>query len=333
MDLRVIDSSLKKEYNNLVTHVVQSWQWGEFREKLGTPIYRYGIFDKNKLVTAFTITFHKIPLTSKFIGYLPKGGELTSDLASFLLQIGKGKNAAFIKLEPNILKSTNLKIDKNFHKSPKSMFTKYNFVLDLTPSIEELLKKMHPKTRYNIRLSEKKGVKVEERVDDEALDIYLKLYFETTKRQGYFGHNETYHKKVWQTLRMNNMARLLIAIYKNIPLTAWMLFNFKDTLYYPYGGSSNLHRDVMASNLVAFEAIKLGKKLNLKKIDMWGSLGPDANPKDPWFGFHRFKQGYGGDLVEYIGTYDLVFNRPTYYLVSYLDRFTKLKSTLLRLLG
>ena len=129
------------------------------------------------------------------------------------------------------------------------------------------------------------------------------------------------------------MARLMIAYYQNEPLTAWMLLNFKDTLYYPYGGSTKTHPEVMANNLVAWEAIKLGKKLDLKKFDMWGALGPDANPKDPWYGFHKFKLGFGGRLVEYIGTYDLVFNWPLYWAFTTIDKLMPLKIFLLKLLG
>jgi len=128
------------------------------------------------------------------------------------------------------------------------------------------------------------------------------------------------------------MARLLIATYNNKPLTAWMLLNFKDTLYYPYGGSSKLHPEVMANNLIAWEAIKLGKKLDCKNFDMWGALDPNASTKNPWFGFHRFKMGYGGKLVEYIGTYDLVFNWPIYLFFTLIDKLTPLKIFLLKLL-
>ncbi|MBI2598780.1 peptidoglycan bridge formation glycyltransferase FemA/FemB family protein, partial [Candidatus Curtissbacteria bacterium] len=66
--------------------------------------------------------------------------------------------------------------------------------------------------------------------------------------------------------------------------------------------------------------IKLGKKLKLKTFDMWGALGPDANANDPWYGFHRFKAGYGAKHVEYIGTYDLVLNPTLYKLLSTADR-------------
>jgi len=330
MDLRPIADKQKSQYNKLVTHVIQSWEWGEFRKTLGIPLLRYGIYQNGKLTKVFQLTLHKIPFTNKYVGYLPKGPAPDKALAEALKKIGKEENCAFIKIEPDKKQSEFRVQSSEFRKSPKPLFTKYNFILDLTKSEEELLKNMHPKTRYNIKLAQKYQVKVEQSSDDEAFQIYLKLYFETTKRQGYHGHNKDYHKKVWATLKNAGMARILIASYKKQLLTAWMLLNFKDTLYYPYGGSSKLHPEIMASNLVAWEAIKLGKKLKLKKFDMWGALGPDANYKDPWYGFHRFKKGYGGELVEYIGTYDLIFDWSLYILFTAIDRLTPLKVFLLK---
>lgn len=333
MDLRLFKDK-QQLYNSLITHIIQSWQWGEVRRSLKVPLVRYGIFKKNKLISSFQITLHQIPFTKYCVGYLPKGPFPDKELAETLEIIGKKLNCAFIKIEPDVQvkNAKHLKIDPRFKISPKPLFTKYNFVVDLTKSEEELLKNMHPKTRYNIKVAEKYKVKIEQRSDEKALQIYLKLYFLTTQRQGYLGHNQNYHKNVWQKLSKAKMARFLIATYNNIPLTAWMLVTFKDTLYYPYGGSSAQYRNVMANNLVAWEAIRLGRKLGLKKFDMWGALGPDANPEDPWFGFHKFKQGYGGELQEYLGTYDLVFNYPVYILFTFIDKLTPLKVFLLKLL-
>lgn len=335
MDLRQIIEAQKTQYNKLVTHVMQSWEWGEFRRKLGLPLLRYGIYENNRLIKAFELTLHKIPFSSQLVGYLPKGPLPDKQIAKALEEIGQRENCAFIKIEPDVLlnDSPPFSVFPKFLPSPKPLFTKYNFLLDLTPSEEELLKKMHQKTRYNIKLAQKKGVQVEVRTDDKGFNTYLKLHFETTERQGFHSHDEKYHKLVWQVLRESDMARVLIGYYKGKPLSAWMLLNFKDTLYYPYGGSSVEYREVMANNLVAWEAIKLGKKMGLKQFDMWGALGPEADSKDPWFGFHKFKAGYGGKLVEYIGTYDLVFNDPLYWLFTSIDRFTKLKVLLLKLIG
>lgn len=339
MDLRELTDKDKKDYNKLVTHVIQSWEWGDFRESLGLPLLRYGIFQDDKMTRAFQLTLHKIPFTKKYVGYLPKGPAPDQELSDALEIVGKKHNCAFIKIEPDIKITSEDQKAASFKKSPKPLFTKYNFVLDLTPSEDELMAKMHQKTRYNVRLAQKKGVIVEERVDDEGLEIYLNLYFETTGRQNYHGHNRDYHKKVWYKLKEANMARFLIGSYQEAgsskpePLTAWMLLNFQDKLYYPYGGSSNKHRDLMHSNLVAWEAIKLGKKLGCSSFDMWGALGPEADAKDPWYGFHRFKQGYGGELVEYIGTFDLVFDPLLYYSFTFVDKLQPLKIFLLKLMG
>lgn len=330
MDLRILDDSYRSEYDEVVTHVIQSWQWGEFRKSLGIPLLRYGLFKDNKLIRAFQISFHKVPGMNKFVGYFPKGPFPDKELALALKQVAKEHNCIFIKTEPNIEIDALGKVDSNFKKALKPLFTKYNFVLDLSPTEEELLKNMHQKTRYNIKVAVKKGVEVEVSDSKEALEKYLKLYFETTKRQGYFGHNENYHRKVYETFYKSGQVRFVIGSYQGTPLTAWMLLIFKDKLYYPYGGSSHLHRDVMSSNLVAWEAIKLGKSLNLAYFDMWGALGPDADPKDSWYGFHKFKMGYGGRLVEYLGSFDIVENAALYYAFNSVDKFTRLKVFLLK---
>lgn len=335
MDLRKITPSQKKAYNSKVNHIIQSWEWGEFRQSLGLPLLRFGLFKANKLDKAFQLTLHLIPFSKQFVGYLPKGPLPDKTLLEALNQISQQENTAFIKLEPNVLSDTPLyTIPPSFLPSPKPMFTKYNFLLDLTPSEQQLLANMSSKTRYNIRLAEKKGVTTEIRTDDKAFEIFLKMHFETTQRQGFNSHNLEYHRKYWQILKKADMARIAIAFYHKKPLSAWMLFNFKDTLYYPYGASSTEHKDVMANNLVAWAAIKEGKRLGLKIFDMWGAAhSPNPDPSDPYYGFHKFKSGYGAKLVEYLGTFDLVFNDPLYWAFTSIDKMTKLKILLLKVLG
>lgn len=336
MDLRPITDKQKTQYNKLVDHVMQSWEWGEFRKEMGLSVLRYGLYEKSKLKTAFQITFHKVPFINKYVGYLPKGPFPDKNFAQALKKIAKDQNCILIKIEPNVIPADAgiqlSNIAKDFINSPKPLFSKHNFLLDLTQSEEELLKNMHPKTRYNIRVAEKHGVKVSERTDEKALDIYLDLFFETTKRQRFAGHNRHYHQTVWKILKDAGIAKLMIATYQGEPLTTWMLFIFKDTVYYTYGGSSIKHKEVMSNNLVCWETIKLGRKLKLKTFDMWGALGSNPNPKDPWIGFHNFKKGYGGRLVEYLGAFDLVTNWPIYLLFTFIDKLMPLKIFLLKLL-
>jgi lipid II:glycine glycyltransferase (peptidoglycan interpeptide bridge formation enzyme) len=246
-----------------------------------------------------------------------------------LLDLGERENCIFIQLEPNIEK-TNDKIYKfkNLEPSSRPLLTKYTFILDLTLSEEEILKNMHPKTRYNIRLAEKKGVKIIEDNSDKSFEEYLRLTKETTKRQKFYAHDENYHKKMWETLRVNKeninnreklTAHLLKADYNNETLATWILFVLGDTLYYPYGASSTSHREVMASNLIMWEAIKFGKKLGLKKFDLWGALDKNPDTKDPWYGFHKFKEGYGAKHIEFLGSYDFIIRKNLYFVYTVLN--------------
>lgn len=346
----------KDEFNLVATHPLQSFEWGEFRVKTGIKVIRREFENDGKLTNGFQLTIHKIPHTPWNIGYLPKGNLPTKEVIEELQKIGREEKCIFIQLEPNIIKNQesgaknqeNEKFQSLIHDSkfmilPSAhpLFTKYTFVLDLTKSEEELLKNMSQKTRYNIRVAQKHGVTVQEDNSDKAFEKYLELMQETTNRQGFYAHTEDYHKKMWSTLKSqatkydirntNSLtAHLLTATYQDKTLVAWIVFVFHDTLYYPYGTSSNEHREVMASTAMMWEAIKFGKKLGLKKFDMWGALGPDADPKDPWFGFHRFKQGFGPDLVEFVGSYDLVINKALYQGYKVADKlrwaYLKLKN-------
>ncbi|HYM65152.1 MAG TPA: peptidoglycan bridge formation glycyltransferase FemA/FemB family protein [Candidatus Sulfotelmatobacter sp.] len=299
-------------------HPLQSNQWGEFRKKTKIKVIK---------VKGIILTIHPIPHTNFNIGYAPKGPEINQKMLDELFEIGKKENCIFIQLEPNIKKTNKIYNFKNLVYSARPLFTKYTFILDLTKPDEEILKNMHPKTRYNIRLAEKKGVRIIEDNSDKSFEEYLRLTKETTKRQKFYAHNENYHKLMWQTLKQvgsidkNKLsAHLLRAVYENETLAAWILFVYKDKLYYPYGTSSNKYREVMASNLIMWEAIRFGKKLGLKEFDMWGALGPNPDKNDSWYGFHKFKEGYGAKHVEFIGSYDLIINKKNYLAYKLLNQ-------------
>ena len=320
MTIRDIKAEERKEFDAAVGHPLQAYEWGEFREKTGVKVIRRGFFDGNKLVSAFQLTIHKIPHTSFTIGYLPKGEMPTEDMLEELKRIGKNEKCIFIQVEPDVRQMENGKQEMEhlgLQLAAHPLFTKYTFVLDLTKSEEELLAGMHPKARYNIKVAQKHEVKVAEDNSDEAFEEYLRLTEETTRRQRFYAHTRGYHKAQWETFSHDTntehlTSHLFTATYDEKVLTTLLFFVFKDTLYYPYGASSNEARNVMHSNLAMWEGIKFGKKLGLKKFDMWGAMGPDPDTKDPWHGFHNFKEKHGPEHVEFIGSYDLIINPILY---------------------
>lgn len=332
----ITDNSRATEYNKLALHPLQTWEWGEARKKTNVEILRLGEYKGGNMINVFQLTFHKIPKTNYKVGYLPRSIIPPKDLLDFLYDYCKKNKTIFIKFEPDVVKQSNnltMKQLNNFVKSPHPLFPSWTQILNLTKTEGELLKSFHSKTRYNIRLAEKKGVVVKEMSNDQGFKIFSKLYFETCKRQKYFGHTPNYHKIVWESFK-KNIAHILIAFYNDVPLAAYELFYFKNTLYYPYGGTSILFRNLMASNLLMWKVILLGKKLGANKFDMWGSLGPNYDSTDDWSGFTRFKEGYNTKFTEFIGSYDLIINNNLYCLYNYLykfrEQYLKLKGLFLR---
>lgn len=342
MEIRDLSDKEFNAYNKVVNHPLQAFEWGEFRKKTGLKVIRRGDFVKDKLVSAFQLTIHPVPHTSYNIGYLPKGELPTKELITELLRIGREEKCIFIQLEPNIKKSPDINLINYNHQIVKAahpLFTKFTFVLDLTKSEEEILKNMHAKTRYNIKVAQKHGVEVTEDNSKDAFEEYWKLTEETTNRQGFYAHTKKYHELQWQTFKHDETvdknsltSHLFRAKYNGQTLTTMLFFVFHDTLYYPYGASSNSFRNTMHSTLTMWEAIRWGKKMGLKKFDMWGALGTEPDPKDSWIGFHIFKQRYGPEHVEFIGSYDLVINPLIYQLYKLADKLRWLYLRLKKLL-
>jgi len=297
----------EKKINKIASHPLQSWEWGEFRKKAGNEVLRF---------SSYQLTLHKIPFTKYKIGALIKGPKPTQKMLDELKRLAKEKNLIFIKLEPNVLKNKGSKklielLKKNGAVPGKTLFTPTSFWIDLTPSEEDLLKNFKPKTRYNIRLAQKKGVKVVEDNSREAFEKYIELTRKTIERQHFYAHTEKYHRLMWETLHKEMVkkgekpiARLLVAKHKGEIISAWIVFVWRDFLYYPYGASSDKYKNIMANNLIMWEAIRYGKSLGLKTFDLWG--------REPGKGFTRFKEGYNPKVVEFLGTWDLVTS-PLYY--------------------
>lgn len=333
MKYRELTDTDKNGYNKLVLHPLQSWEWGDFRKSTGINVVRIGFFENNTLSEVLQLTFHPIPHTNFTVGYLPKGPIPKQEHLSALKEIGGKYQAVFIQIEPNIEKSSNFKFQlSELRPSTRPLFTKHTFFIDLSLSESKLLENFHPKTRYNIRLAQKHGVTIAEENTEEAFTAYIALTHETTKRQGFYAHKPIYHQRMWEFLRPAGIVHLFTARYKGKILAAWILFLFNGVLYYPYGASSSAHKEVMASNLMMWETIRWGKKHGATSFDLWGTPGADPKLTDAYYGFHKFKMGYGPRLVEFLGSYDLILKQPHYAIFTLLDKlrwfFLKLKTKL-----
>ncbi|NIZ18810.1 lipid II:glycine glycyltransferase FemX [Entomospira culicis] len=178
-------------------------------------------------------------------------------------------------------------------------------ILNLQPDLETILEKMHKKTRYNIRLAEKKGVKIVQAPIHDVVKWY-DLYKETAKRDGITIHSLAYYQKFFQVSHQHHYypkAQLLLA-YHDDDLLAGIILLFTDThATYVYGASSNHKRNLMPSYALQWQAIQLAKEKGCTAYDFFG-LPPEPNPDHPMFGLYQFKVGFGGDIHHYMSIWD-----------------------------
>lgn len=305
-------------YNAQTLHPLQSYEWGAAKSEIGNKVVRFTDGSTN-----FTLTIHKIPYSSSTIGYLARSPIPPPQVFPFLEKLAEEENMIFIKIEPDIDTEEGtdgvLLFPKNtrgkLQVSPHPLFPDWTQTLTLQQSEEALLSAMKSKTRYNIRLAEKKGVTVHEVSTDEGFLVFSRLYFETCRRQKYHGHSQNYHQIVWNHMKQS-IAHILLAEYRGVPLAAYELFHYQNKLYYPYGGTSDQNRNVMAANLIMWEAIRFGKKMGDREFDMWGSLGPHEKGSSDWSGFTRFKEGYGTRYTHKIGSFDYVISNTQYQMYT-----------------
>lgn len=323
MNIALIPAEFNPElYNEKVFHPLQTWQWGQARATMGTEILRFGEYEGEELKNCFLITLHPIPHTPWKVGYVPRSVIPSAAVLAELTKFARNHKIIFIKWEPdaiatdqNIAAIKAVQESLPFVSSSHPLFPKWTMQLDLSPTEDELMANCKEKTRYNIRLAGRKGVSVQTENTDEGFSTFVELYFETCKRQHYYGHNREYHKIVWDTLK-GSLAQILVSRFEGEALGCYELFYFKNRLYYPYGGSSEKNRNVMAPNLLMWEAIRLGKQLGATSFDMWGSSAPNYDQKDGYAGFTRFKEGYNAQFVEMVGSYDLIINKSLYAAYS-----------------
>jgi len=289
--------SCKFEYDdyNQGMHPVQSKEWGEFRAKAGNKISR---------VKDLLVVWSRIPGTVWYFGTLLKSRMPTKEDIKRLRDEAIKIGGVGIRIEPDVLKSAQRKVLSAQLVRGRRFFTPKTFWLDLKKSEEQLLAAMHPKARYNIRLAEKHGVEIVEDNSAAAFEKFWELTDQTAKRQGFYAHDKRYFELMWATLK-NKIAHLFVAKYQGEILAAWIIFKHGDKIYYPYGASSETHRELQAPSLMMWKTALWGKDQGCKIYDLWGV--------EEGKGFTDFKAKFGPKTVEFVGTYDLIINPPLYW--------------------
>jgi len=273
--------------------------------------------------------------------YIPKGPLLAWSDASTrkavlddLQVLARVERAVFVKIDPDVKASEGTMAGERVHPNADSDAVREDLqrrgwifsdeqvqfrntvMLDLSAPEDDILARMKQKTRYNIRLASRKGVRVRSGTSDE-LPLLYRMYAETSGRDGFAIRDQVYYEHVWSRFlgqpaaTDTPSAEVLVAEVDGEIAAAVFVFFFAERAYYLYGMSRAAHRERMPNYLLQWEAIRMAKRRGCSTYDLWGA--PDEfNETDPLWGVYRFKEGFGGEVVRTLGAWDYPASRGAY---------------------
>lgn len=300
-------------------HLLQTGEWGELKAAFEWKPVRIISGE-----VGIQILFRKLPLGFT-IGYIPKavvGSEWKVESGQLLKEIDavcRKHRAVFYKLEPDLW--VDLKPDTwnlALRTSPHNIQPPRTIIIDISATEEDILARMKQKTRYNIRLAEKKGITVRAWKDLAAFHQMMLL---TGGRDGFAVHSLEYYKRAYELMHPKGMCEILVAEYEGKPLAALFVACNGKRAYYLYGASTDEERNRMPTYLLQWEAMKWAKARGCEEYDLWGV--PDEEEAtleahfesrhDGLWGVYRFKRGFGGQLKRAAQAMDRVYNPLLYW--------------------
>lgn len=321
----------RQSWNAFVTRqprarFLQSWEWGEFQASLGRHVARLVVAEQGGRPTSVAQgIWRTMPFGASlaYFPYVPVGS--LADLPTFMRTIeapARALNSFAVRVDVPPTVPVTPELLSSYHLHPTAAVQPHDtLILDLTKSEEELKAAMHPKTRYNIALAERKGVRCRfSTLETEERDMatFLTLLKETDRRDRIHSFPPSYYQAMLKALRRaidrhdECSVRLAVAEFEGRALVANLLIFFGDTVTYNHGASSSVDRQVMAPHLLQWFAIQEAKRLGYHWYDFRGLAPANAPDSHPWAGFTRFKLGFGGERVTSAGTFDRVLKPVTY---------------------
>ncbi|HRE89223.1 MAG TPA: peptidoglycan bridge formation glycyltransferase FemA/FemB family protein [Myxococcota bacterium] len=204
--------------------------------------------------------------------------------------------------------------EHNLRKAPRDLLPPSTMLVDLRKDEDGLLARMHPKTRYNIRLAARRGVVVTTGTLDD-LPAWHSLYLETTARHHLepmpLPHFEAFLRERADGTASPVKTVLLLARHQQRLVAGMLLALSQARAIYLYGASSHAHRELMGSHAMQWAAMRLAKSHGCLEYDLFGAA-PRADQTHALAGVHRFKAGFGGRLVHREGTWDFPLDDEVY---------------------
>jgi len=299
--------------------ILQTSRWAQLKATFG---WDWEIVTPNPDASSGALVLYRsLPLKVGTIAYVPRGPLVDLDNAQAVAATFDALRAAARRhrawalwLEPEMLDTPAARAHLracNLRPVTRNIQPSRTIVVDIAPEEDTILAQMHSKTRYNIRLSKRKGVTVHEGTVDDAAAFYA-LMTETGSRDEFGIHSEAYYRRVFELFLPTGHAALLMAEVEDELVAALVIFALGKKAWYFYGASSNRHREKMPPYALQWAAIRWAKARGCTSYDLWGIPDFDEETLEAQFterndglwGVYRFKRGFGGQVIRCVGLWE-----------------------------
>lgn len=319
---------------------LQSWNWGEFQKMMDNKIWRFGIFEDNKLI-AIALVVKNIARRGTFL-LVPHGPaikdfgkrikkEVLETLVTKLKELAKEEKASFIRIAPiweRTKENENIFNSLKFIASPMLIHLEATWELDIRPEEEELLRGMRKTTRYLIKQAQKnKDIQIFQTKELENVEKFSELHNNVSLRQKFVPFSLKFLKNEFLSFKDDNEILIFTAKYKNEVVGSSMIIFNSGKAYYHQSALLAEYSKIPVIYLLMWEAIKTAKSRGCTAFDFWGYIDPQKQPNHPWAGPTAFKMGFGGQNKDFVKSKDLPLNNK-YWLTFIFEKFRKLKRNL-----
>ncbi|NDJ54109.1 MAG: peptidoglycan bridge formation glycyltransferase FemA/FemB family protein [Chloroflexi bacterium] len=340
MSVRVAAIQEREQWNATLAqlpyaHVLQTWEWGAFKAATtGWQANRLAFMRGDAVIgMAQVLMRQEGPLR---IMYVPKGPVLDyanlhdrAEVLGELQRYARDGGAIFVKIDPDVVIGVGVpgeagtqddglgqQIRDEWERggwqfSQDQIQFRNSVVIDLRLAEDDLMAAMKQKTRYNVRLADRRDVDIRFGTADD-LDLLYELYRETALRDGFIIRPLSYYRQAWSEFMQAGLAQPIIAEHKGEAIAHVIIFGFGKRAWYFYGASSDEHRNRMPTYALQWAAIRWAKAQKMIAYDMWGAPDDFYDDEDPLAGVYRFKSGFGGTVVRRIGAWDHAPNPMMY---------------------
>ena len=311
--------------------ITQTYEWGMLAQRADSiPLYCGVIDEDGNLCAAMLVLAMRLPKVNNSYFYAPRGPimlDLSSPAFSLLLHfvdsLARKHNAFMLKIDPVVHEHdvTALQAFERYGFAATDSFIheRGEWVLDIYPDEKQQLANMKEKWRYNIRLAQRKGVKIRRGHGPEDIQLFHTLLQETSERDQFFIHAVDHFEYILSLFERDDNAALFLAEYEGKAIAGIIVMRCGDWCWYRYGASSSQARHVMPNHLLQWTGLQWGREHGCTHYNFMGIpavLTETEGPKDPNWGVYTFKRGFGGQAHCAMRSQEKPYNLTVYRLYN-----------------